>query len=29
LMFAPLLGVIRADINRQVGWAKDEVLRFT
>jgi hypothetical protein len=23
-MFAPLLGAIRADIDRQVGWAKDE-----
>ena len=26
-MFAPLLGAIRADIDRQVGWAKDEVRR--
>src|SRR5215471_16656146 len=29
LMFAPLLGAIRADIDRQVGWAKDEVVRQT
>ena len=28
-MFAPLLGAIRADIDRQVGWAKDEVRRQT
>ena len=28
-MFAPLLGAIRADIDRQVGWAKDEVVRQT
>ena len=28
-MFAPLLGAIRADINRQVGWARDEVRRQT
>ena len=26
-MFAPLLGAIRADIDRQVAWAKDEVKR--
>jgi hypothetical protein len=28
-MFAPLFGAIRADIDRQVGWAKDEVRRQT
>jgi hypothetical protein len=28
-MFAPLLGAIHADIDRQVGWAKDEVPRQT
>ena len=28
-MFAPLLGAIRADIDRQVGWAKDEIRRQT
>jgi hypothetical protein len=28
-MFAPLLGAIRADIDRQVDWAKDEVRRQT
>ena len=28
-MFAPLLGAIRADIDRQVGWAKEEVRRQT
>ena len=28
-MFAPLLGAIRADIDRQVGWARDEVRRQT
>jgi MFS family permease len=27
LTFAPLLGAIRADIDRQVEWAKDEVRR--
>jgi hypothetical protein len=26
-MFAPLLGVVRADIDRQVGWAREEVRR--
>ena len=26
-MFAPLLGAVRADIDRQVGWAKREVKR--
>jgi len=26
-MFAPLLTAVRADIDRQVGWAKDEVRR--
>ena len=28
-MFAPLLSAIRADIDRQAGWAKDEVRRQT
>jgi hypothetical protein len=28
-MFARLLGAIRADVDRQVGWAKDEVRRQT
>jgi MFS family permease len=28
-MFAPLLGAIRADVDRQVVWAKDEVRRQT
>jgi MFS family permease len=28
-MFAPLRGAIRADIDRQVGWAKDEARRQT
>jgi hypothetical protein len=28
-MFAPLLGAVRADIGRQVGWARDEVNRQT
>jgi hypothetical protein len=28
-MFAPLLGAVRADIDRQIGWAKDEVRRQT
>ena len=28
-MFAPLLGAIRADIDRQVGWAKDQARRQT
>jgi hypothetical protein len=28
-MFAPLLGAIRADIDRQVGWVKEEVRRQT
>ena len=28
-MFAPLLGAIRADIDRQVDWAKDEARRQT
>jgi MFS family permease len=26
-MFAPLLGVVRADIDRQAGWAREEVRR--
>jgi MFS family permease len=26
-MFAPLLGPVRADIDRQVGWAREEVRR--
>jgi len=26
-MFAPLLGAVRADIDRQVGWAQDAVRR--
>jgi hypothetical protein len=26
-MLGPLVGTVRADINRQVGWAKDEVRR--
>jgi hypothetical protein len=26
-MFAPLLGVVRADIDRQVGWAREEARR--
>jgi hypothetical protein len=26
-MFAPLLGAVRADIDRQVGWAREEVRR--
>jgi hypothetical protein len=26
-MFAPLLGVIRADIDRQAGWAREEARR--
>ena len=26
-MFAPLLGVVRADIDRQMGWARAEVRR--
>jgi hypothetical protein len=28
-MFAPLLDGIRADIDRQIGWAKAEVRRQT
>ena len=28
-MFAPLLDAVRADIDRQIGWAKGEVLRQT
>jgi MFS family permease len=28
-MFSPFLGAIRADIDRQVGWAKDEARRQT
>ncbi len=28
-MFAPLLGAVRADIDRQVGWMKDEFSRQT
>jgi MFS family permease len=26
-MFAPLLGAVRADIDRQMGWAREEVRR--
>jgi hypothetical protein len=26
-MFAPLLGAVRADIDRQVGWAEGEIRR--
>ena len=26
-MFAPLVNAVRADIDRQIGWAKDEVRR--
>ena len=26
-MFAPLLGVVRADLDRQVGWAREEARR--
>jgi hypothetical protein len=26
-MFAPLIGAVRADIDRQVGWAKEEARR--
>jgi len=28
-MFAPLAGAVRADVDRQLGWAKDEVRRQT
>jgi Putative Actinobacterial Holin-X, holin superfamily III len=28
-MFAPLLGVVRADVARQVGWARNEIRRQT
>jgi len=28
-MFAPLLGVVRADVARQVGWARNEIGRQT
>jgi MFS family permease len=28
-MFAPLYGAVRADIDRQIGWAKNEVRRQT
>ena len=28
-MFAPLLGAIRSDIDRQIGWTKDQVRRQT
>jgi len=28
-MFAPLLGAIRTDIDRQIGWTKDQVRRQT
>jgi hypothetical protein len=28
-MFAPLIGAIRADIDRQIAWAKDEFKRQT
>jgi hypothetical protein len=28
-MFAALLGAVRADIDRQIGWAKDQVKRQT
>ena len=26
-MFAPLMGAVRADLDRQIGWAKEEVRR--
>ena len=26
-MFAPLLGAVRADMDRQVGWAREELRR--
>ena len=26
-MFAPLLDAVRADIDQQVGWARDEIRR--
>jgi hypothetical protein len=29
MMFAPLLAAVRADVDRQIGWAKDEVRRQT
>jgi hypothetical protein len=28
-MFAALMGAVRADIDRQIGWAKDQVKRQT
>jgi MFS family permease len=28
-MFAPLMGVVRADIDRQIGWARGEARRQT
>ena len=28
-MFGPLFGVVRADLDRQIGWAKQEVRRQT
>jgi hypothetical protein len=28
-MFAPLFGAVRADIDRQIGWAKGEARRQT
>jgi uncharacterized protein (DUF58 family) len=28
-MFTPLFGAVRADIDRQIGWAKEEVRRQT
>jgi hypothetical protein len=28
-MFAPLIGAVRADIDRQISWAKEEVRRQT
>jgi len=28
-MFAPLFGAVRADVDRQIAWAKDEVRRQT
>jgi hypothetical protein len=26
-MFGPLLGVVRADVDRQIGWVKEEARR--
>jgi hypothetical protein len=28
-MFVPLLGAVRADVDRQIGWAKQEAVRQT